>query len=55
MPKHLPVKYYQDNIERLLKKLVEDIKVFLKNKKKKSDNMVAEDTKISQKMKTKAG
>ena len=55
MPKHLPVKYYQDNIERLQKKLVEDIKVFLKNKKKKSDNMVAEDPKISQKMKTKAG
>ena len=44
--KNSSAKYYQDNKERLQKKrLVKDIKVFLK-KKKKSDNMVANDTKI---------
>ena len=31
-------------------KLVKDIKAFLKKKKKQSDNMVANDTKIFQKM-----
>ena len=35
-----------NNIERLQKKLVKDIKVFLKKKKKKSNNMVKNDTKI---------
>ena len=46
-------KYYQNIVERLQKekKLVKDIKVFLKKKKKKSDNMVVKDTKIYQKMK----
>ena len=44
--------YYQENKERLQTKLVKDIKIFLK--KKKSDNMVVNDTKISQKMKTKS-
>ena len=44
--------YYQENKERLQKNLVKDIKIFLK--KKKSDNMVVNDTKISQKMKTKS-
>ena len=35
--------------------LMKDIKIFLKKKKKKkSDNMVANDTKISQKMKNKS-
>ena len=29
-------KYYQDNKERLLKKLMKDIKVFLKKKKTKN-------------------
>ena len=32
-------KYYQNNKERLQKKLVKDIKVFLNKKKKKSDNI----------------
>ena len=40
-------KYYQNNIERL------QLKVFLKKIKKKSDNMVVNDTKIYQKMKNK--
>ena len=40
------VKYYQNNKERLQKKLVKDIKVFLKNRKIKSNNMVMNDAKI---------
>ena len=32
-------KYYQNNKEKLQKKFVKDIKVFLKKKKKKSDNV----------------
>ena len=40
MSKNSSAKYYQDNKERLQKKLVKDIKVFLKKKKKKSCNMV---------------
>ena len=36
MSKDLPAKYYQNNKERLQKKLVKDIKVFLKTKKKKT-------------------
>ena len=54
MSKNLSVKYYQENKERLQKKLVKDIKVFLKKKKKKRENMVVNITKISQKMKTKS-
>ena len=34
MPKHSSAKYYQNNKERLQEKLVKDIKVFLKMKKK---------------------
>ena len=45
---------YQNNKERLQKKLAKDIKVFLKNKKKTSNNMVVKDTKIYQKMKNKS-
>ena len=41
MSKDLSAKYYQDNKERLQKKLVKDTKVFLKKKKK---NMVVKDT-----------
>ena len=37
-----------------IKKLVKDIKVFLKKKKKKSNKMVVKDTKISQKIKNKS-
>ena len=50
MSKNLSAKYYQENKERLQKKLLKDIKMFLKKKKKKSDNMVVNVTKISQKM-----
>ena len=53
--KTLSTKYYQENKERLVKdkqKLVKDIIFF--NEKKKSDNMVVNDTKISQKMKNKS-
>ena len=44
---------YQDNKERLQKKLVEDIKVYLKPRRKQSNNFFMKDTKISQKMKNK--
>ena len=37
-----------------IKKLVKDIKAFLKNKKKKSNKMVVNDTKIFQKIKSKS-
>ena len=42
MPKKLSAKYYQENKERLQKKLVKDTKIFLKKKNKKSDNMVSQ-------------
>ena len=52
MSKNLPVKYYQENKERLpKKKFVKDIKNFLKTKKKKSGYIVVNATEISQKMK----
>ena len=54
MSKNLPTKHYQNGKERPQKKLVEDIKVFLKKKRKKSDNMVMSDTIIHQKMKSKS-
>ena len=54
MSKKLSAKCYEENKERLQKKLVKDIKIFLKMKKKKSDNMVVNVTKISQKMKNKS-
>ena len=54
MSKHISAKYYQHNKERLQKKLVKDIKIFLKKKKWKSNNMVINVTKISQKMKKKS-
>ena len=41
MSKNLSAKYYQVNNERLPKKmLAKDIKIFLKKKKKKRNNMV---------------
>ena len=49
--KNVSAKYDQENKERLQKKLVKDIKIFLNKKKKKSNNMVVKVTKISQKMK----
>ena len=46
MSKDSSVKYYQDNKERLQKKLGKNIKAFLKKKRKKNDNLVVNDTKI---------
>ena len=55
MSKDSSAKCYQNNIERLQKKLKKkDIKVFLENKKKNSDNTVVNNAKIYQKMKSKS-
>ena len=54
MSKPLSAKYYQENKERLQKKLEKDIRIFIKNKKKKSKNMAVNVTKISQKIKNKS-
>ena len=54
MSKNLSAKYYQENKERLQKKLAKDIKIFLKKKKKESNTMAVNVTKISQKMKNKS-
>ena len=54
MSKDLSAKYYENNKERIQKKLVKDIKVFLKMIKKKSNNMVVNDTKIYLNMKKKS-
>ena len=54
MPKTLSAKYYQENKERLKKQARERIKTFLKKKKQKTNNMVVNVTKISQKMKNKS-
>ena len=47
MYKNLSGKYYEDNKERLEKE-------FVKDTQEKKDNMVVEDTKISQKTKNKS-
>ena len=44
MYKDSSAKYYQINKQRLQKKLVKDIKVFLKKKKKKNNIMVMNNT-----------
>ena len=44
-------KCYQKHKQRLQKKLVKDINIFLKKKKKISDNIVVNITNISQRMK----
>ena len=44
MSKDSSAKYCQNNKERLQKKLKEDMKVFLKKKQKKSNNMVLNNT-----------
>ena len=54
MSKDSSANYYQDNKERLQKKLLKDIKVFLKKKKKKNDNMVVGNIKIYQKTENKS-
>ena len=51
MSKNLAAKYYQESKETIQKKLVKDIKIFLRKKKKKSNNMVVNVTKMSQKIK----
>ena len=51
IPKTLSAKYYQENRKALQKKLVKDIKIFLKKKRKKNSNMVVNVTKVSQKVK----
>ena len=53
MSKDLSAKYYQDNRERLQKRLVKNIKLFPKEKKRKSDDMDVKYIKISLKMKNK--
>ena len=53
MCKNLLAKYYKENKERLQKKACERYKIFLREKKKKGNNMVINVTKISQKMKNK--
>ena len=45
--------YYQENKERLQKKLIKDSKIFLEKKEKKK-KMVVNITRISQKMKKKS-
>ena len=40
MYKNISAKYYQENKERLQKKLMKDIKIFLKKKKKKKQQNV---------------
>ena len=54
MSKDLSAKYYENNKERIQKKLVKGIKVFLRKIKKKSNNMVVNDTKIYLNMKKKS-
>ena len=52
--KKISAKYYQENKERLQKKLVKDIKTFLKKKRGKSNIMVVNVSEIYQKMKNKS-
>ena len=54
MPKDSSAKYYQSKKTVLQKNLMKDIKIFLKEKKKKSNNMVVNDIKINQNMKNKS-
>ena len=51
MSQNSSAKYYQDSQERLQRKLVKDIKVFLKRRKR--DNLVVNDTNIYQNTKSK--
>ena len=53
MSKNLSGKYYEE-VKVYKKKLVRGIKIFLKKKKKKSDNIVLNVTKIFQKIKSKS-
>ena len=51
MSRILSAEYSEENKERLQKKLMKDIKIFLKKEKKKSNNMAVLIPKICQKMK----
>ena len=51
MSQNSSAKYYQDSQERLQRKLVKDIKVFLKRRKR--DSLVVNDTNIYQNTKSK--
>ena len=53
MSKNSSAKNYEDNKERLQKKLAKDIKFYIKKKKKNNHNMIMKNTKISQEMKSK--
>ena len=54
MSKSLSAKYYHENKKNYKRNLVKDIKIILKKKKKKINNMVVNITKIFQKMKNKS-
>ena len=54
MSKNLSAKYYEENNEKLQKKLVKDIKIFLMKKKQKGDNMAVNVRKLFRKMKNKS-
>lgn len=54
MSKALPVRGQQKKKERLQKNLQRGVKVFLKKKKTKPKNMVANDIQMSKKMKNKS-
>ena len=45
MSKNLSAKYYQEDKESLQKRLVKNIKIFQRKKRKKSDNTVVNVTK----------
>ena len=49
MCKNLSAKCHKENKEKLIKKALEDIKIFLRKKKEKSKNMGVNVTKISEK------
>ena len=51
MSQNSSAKYYQDSQERLQRKLVKDIKVFLKRRKR--DNLIVNETNIYQNTKSK--
>ena len=53
MSKNSSAKYYQDNKKRLQKRLVKDIKIFLKMKNTESNKMDMKDVKIFLKVKNK--
>ena len=54
MSKDSSGKVYQNKKEKLLRKLVTDIKTFLKKEIKKSSNTVVKDTKTYQEMKNRS-